>query len=265
MTTLRRYLRTAFRFWGASLAADMEYRLNFIVATLTALTSLAGSVFTLSLFYRGGDTLGGWTWPQALLVTGIYTLIAGIQSAIMMPNRMRVTEHVREGTLDFVLLKPIDSQFWLSTNRFSLFGLPSVALGLGLIGYAALRIEPPLSIADVLLGLPLVLLGLLVLYGVGFILCTLTIWFVKMWNITIAMQELVEAGKYPISAYPWGYQVFFTFILPVAFMTTVPAESMLGRGDGGSWLAAAGVTVLVLLVARGFWQFALRSYTSASS
>ncbi len=267
MNTLRRYLRTVLRFWGASLAADMEYRLNFTVATLAALTSLVGSVFTLSLFFRAGDgaTLGGWTWAQALIVMGIYTLVAGIQSAVMTPNRMRVTEYVREGTLDFVLLKPIDSQFWLSTHKFSLFGLPNVVFGLGLIAYAAAHVDPPLSLGGVLLGLPLVALGVLVLYGIGFMLCTLTIWFVKMWNITIAMQELVEAGKYPLSAYPLGYQVFFTFVLPVAFITTVPAEHMLGRGTAGWWLAAAGVTLVVLLIARAFWQFALRSYTSASS
>lgn len=266
MSTLPRYLRTVRRFWSASLAADMEYRLNFVVAVLSALTSMAGSLFTLSLFFRGRDTLGGWTWPQALLVMGIHVLIAGIQSATMMPNRMRVTEYVREGTLDFVLLKPIDSQFWLSTHKFSIFGVPNAALGLCLIAYALFHVEQGLSPAGILTGIPLVALGVLTLYGLGFILCTFTIWFVKMWNITIAMQELVEAGKYPIAAYPAGYQIFFTFVLPVAFITTVPAQQMLGKATSPTWwLAAASVAAVVLLTSRAFWLYALRSYTSASS
>lgn len=268
----KRYLFTTLRFWAASLAADMEYRLNFVVASVSALVSLAGAVFTLSLFYRvggvsGGEaaTLGGWTWAEALLVMGVFTLLAGVQQAVMTPNRMRVTEYVREGTLDFVLLKPIDSQFWLSVHKFSLFGLPNAALGVGLIVYAAMRREPAVSPLDVLAGVPLVLVGALVLYSLGFVLCTLTIWFVKMWNITIAMQELVEAGKYPVAAYPWGYQVFFTFVLPVAFMTTVPAEVMLGRATAAWALGAAAVAAAVFTISRLFWRFALRSYTSASS
>lgn len=262
-----RYLRTTLRFWAASLAADMEYRLNFVVATVAALASLGGALFTLSLFFGASAerTFGGWSWPEALMVMGVFTLLAGVQQAVMTPNRMRVTEYVREGTLDFVLLKPIDSQFWLSVHKFSLFGVPNALLGAGLIVYAAWRHEPAPSLLDLAAGVPLVAVGAVVLYGIGFLLCTLTIWFVKMWNVTIAMQELVEAGKYPLPAYPWAYQVFFTFVLPVAFMTTVPAEAMLGRASWPQTLGALATAALVFAASRLFWRFALRSYTSASS
>lgn len=260
-----RYLRTTWRFWGASIAADMEYRLNFAVATAAALIALGGSLFTLSLFYDHGTTLGGWTWQQALIVLGVYTLLAGLQAAVMTPNRMRVTEYVRDGALDFVLLKPIDSQFWLSTHKFSLLGVPNMVLGMAMIAWGAWRHEPALGVLDVLRGLPLVALGAVVLYALGFFLCTLTIWFVKMWNITIAMQELVEAGRYPLPAYPVGYQVFFTFVLPVAFMTTVPAGAIIGKGGVGWWIGAAATAAITFAAARGMWVFALRSYTSASS
>lgn len=262
---MRRYLRTTWRFWGASIAAEMEYRLNFAIAALGATIALGGGLFTLSLFYGHGNDLGGWTWPQAVVVLGVYTLLAGLQATIMTPNRMRVTEYVRDGGLDFVLLKPIDSQFWLSTHKLSLWGLPNVLMGFALIAWGMLHHEPTLSIVDLLRGLPLVLVGAVVLYSIGFFLCTLTIWFVKMWNITLAMQELVEAGRYPLPAYPLAYQAFFTFVLPVAFMTTVPAAAMTGRGDWRMALAGLGVAAAAFLAARAMWLFALRSYTSASS
>jgi ABC-2 type transport system permease protein len=60
-------------------------------------------------------------------------------------------------------------------------------------------------------------------------------------------------------------RIFFTLVLPVAFLTTVPADMLLGRSDGGWILASLGVSIVALAVSRGFWRLALRYYTSASS
>jgi len=257
------YLRLLRILWSASLAAEMEYRANFVMACITSTFTLLGALLTLKLLYRHGYEMGGWAWPQALMVVGIYTVLDGLQQSFMAPNRTRVTEHVRNGTLDFVLLKPIDTQFWLSLRTFSPWGLPNLTLGLALLGYAGTRLG--LGPVNYLLGLVPILLGALILYSIGFLLSTLTIWFVKLWNITMAMAALLEAGKYPVFAYPTAYRVFFTVVLPVAFMTTVPAQAMMGEASpvwlGGLILAAAALFV----GSRLFWRFALRSYTSASS
>jgi len=59
--------------------------------------------------------------------------------------------------------------------------------------------------------------------------------------------------------------VVFSTVLPVAFLTTVPAEAILGLASGGSVLAGLVLAVLSLLGSRALWRFALRHYTSASS
>jgi ABC-2 type transport system permease protein len=92
-----------------------------------------------------------------------------------------------------------------------------------------------------------------------------SIWFVKIYNVTEVLRGLLEAGRYPMVAYPVAYRFFFTFIVPVAFLTTVPSEALLGRVEL-VWLLGAGLLALALfLISRMFWQFALRFYTSASS
>ena len=262
---MKRYLKTLGLFWSASVAAEMEYRANFVLAGLLSLLTLAGSLFTLSLFYQGGYEMGGWSWAEALMVVGVYTVLDGAQRMLLQPNRVQVTQLVQEGTLDFVLLKPMDSQFWLSLRRLSLWGLPNVLLGLGLLVYAGSQREPALTLGAYLLGLIPLGLGLAVLYALGFALSTLTIWFVKVSNVTMAMQALLEAGRYPIAAFPVAHRVFFTFVLPVAFMTSVPAGIMTGRMGGGWLVGSAAIAAGLLLVSRWFWRFALRFYTSASS
>ncbi len=260
---MRRYLRTLGLFWAAAIGAEMEYRANFLMAALTSLAMLAGSLFGLSLFYQHGYAMGAWTWPEVLVVMGIYTVMDGVQVTFLAPNRQRITEYVREGTLDFVLLKPMDSQFVVSTRDVSLWGVPNIVLGLALVAYAGGELQ--LGWVSYLGALAPLILGLVVLYCLGFILGTLTIWFVKLWNVTIAMQSLLEAGRYPVHAYAPGFRAFFTYVIPVVFLTTVPAEAMLGRMTAGWLLAATVLAGALFAVARAFWRIALRSYTSASS
>jgi ABC-2 type transport system permease protein len=258
-----RHFRLIPLFWSTAIAAEMEYRLNFVISTLTALGGLAGSVFGLFLFYRTGYKLGGWTWEQAMLVMGLFTLMEGVAAAFLNPNLGRIVRHVQTGTLDFVLLKPIDSQFWLSTRNFSPWGLPDVLFGLIVIGYAGTRLGfGPLQYAR---GLVPLALGMAVLYSLWFLLGTTSIWFVKIYNVTEVLRSLLEAGRFPLSAYPMAYQFFFTFVVPVAFLTTVPAQAMIGRTGAGWMIGAGGVAVGLLLFSRWFWRFALRYYTSASS
>ena len=83
--------------------------------------------------------------------------------------------------------------------------------------------------------------------------------------MTEVLRGLVEAGRFPMAAYPVAYRFFFTFIIPVAFLTTVPAETLLERVQVG-WIVGSGILAVVLLcLSRRFWKFALRFYTSASS
>ena len=264
---MRRYFQVLRLFWTTAIAAEMEYRINFVLAAFSSFGSLLGSLFGLSLFYpqgsNGTDTFQGWSWPEALLVLGIFTLLQGISATFLVPNLNRIVRHVQEGTLDFILLKPISSQFWLSTYSVSPWGLPDVAFGLLLVGYAGTRLR--LGMAQYLGSLAPIALGVVILYSLWFMLGATSIWFVKIYNVTEVLRGLVEAGRYPIAAYPAAYRIFFTFIVPVTFLTTVPAEVMLQRAEWSWLLGSFGLACLLFLVANRFWKFALRYYTSASS
>lgn len=260
---MQRYLRVLKLFWSTAIAAELEYRVNFVLAALSSLGNLAGSMFGLSLFYSNGYTFEGWKWEEALVVLGVFTILQGFSSTFLVPNLNRIVDQVQQGTLDFVLLKPISSQFWLSTRALSPWGLPDLVFGGVLIGYAGARLG--LRINDYFLSAMPLLFGFAILYSLWFMLGATSIWFVKIYNVTEVLRGFLEAGRYPMVAYPAAYRFFFTFVVPVAFLTTIPAEAMLGRVEVG-WMVSAGILALALLFAsRVFWRFALRFYTSASS
>jgi ABC-2 type transport system permease protein len=106
--------------------------------------------------------------------------------------------------------------------------------------------------------------GALILYALWFTVATTSIWFTKIYNATEVLRGLLEAGRFPMGAYPAAYRFVFTFIVPVAFLTTVPAEALLGRVSTSTVLGSVGVAVVMLVGSRALWVRALRSYTGAS-
>jgi ABC-2 type transport system permease protein len=268
---IRKYVRLVKLFWGTAIAAEMEYRLNFAIATITSLGYQIGSLFTLFLFYRTGYSFQNWTAYEAMVVMGIFTILQGFSGTFLAPNLNQIVRQVEQGTLDFVLLKPISSQFWLSTHRLSPWGIPDFLFGGAVVGYASYNVyqeagkplvELPVAYLQSLLPLGF---GLIILYSLWFILGATSIWFTKIYNVTEVLRGLLQAGRYPITAYPPAYRFFFQFVVPVVFLTTTPAEALLERVDS-QWLFGSCVLAVGLLCfSNWFWRLALRSYTSASS
>jgi ABC-2 type transport system permease protein len=260
---MTRYYRILKLFWSTAIAAELEYRLNFLIASLSSLTNLIGGLFSLFLFYQNGYTFTGWNWFEAMIVLGIFTFLQGVSGTFLIPNLSKIVQQIEQGTLDFVLLKPISSQFWLSTRAISPWGLPDLVFGGIIILYAGNQLG--LTFSHYLLSIIPIICGIIILYSLWFILGATSIWFVKIYNVTEVLRGFLEAGRYPMIAYPVIYRFFFTFVVPVAFLTTVPAEILLGRGELIWSIGTAILAVLLFLFSKFFWQFALRFYTSASS
>jgi ABC-2 type transport system permease protein len=256
-------LRTLKRFWTTSLVSEMEYRANFITASLYSLGQLAGTVLTINVLYSKNYRFQGWDQNAAYIVVALFTLLDGITSTALSPNLSRIVAHVQRGTLDFILLKPLDAQFQLSTRNLTPWGFPNILFALGLLAYAGPRVHLPWY--GYLLGLVSVGLSILILYALWFMVATTTIWFTKIWNATEVLRSFIEAGKYPMSAFHPAVQFFLTFILPVAFLTTIPAQIMRGTYGLAYVAVEAVIAAVLLLLSRAFWQWAMRYYTSASS
>jgi len=117
--TLRKYFKVYSKFLHTSLASELEYKTNILIDLITAILSLIGSIFLLSIFFQNAGSIGGWDFEEALIIQGIYTILNGITNTWFNPNLTEIVKHIREGTLDFVLIKPIDSQFFISLKKIN--------------------------------------------------------------------------------------------------------------------------------------------------
>jgi ABC-2 type transport system permease protein len=259
-----RYLRLLRLYAANSIQLELEYRANFAVNVVTALFSLAAGVVVLSVMFSHAESFGGWSFYEALTLFGIYLLFEEFIYGTLTENLSRLPELIRTGDLDFVLLKPINSQFQVSARRFSLTSLPAILLGLGVVTYGMLTLGT-LTPANAALAICLLLSGFVIVYALWIMLLTLAFWFVKVENITEIFNAFFSAGRFPVSAFPPWVRLVLTFLVPIAFITTVPAEAAIGRLTGEMALASLAIAAGLLLASHLFWRFALANYTSASS
>jgi ABC-2 type transport system permease protein len=262
---MKRYFTLIRVFIGASISAQLEYRANFVVGLISAILTSGGALFGLLILSGGVDRpIGGWNYHEASIVVGLFTLVQGFIGGVLSPNLNKIGESIRLGTMDFTLLKPIDSQFLVSTRNVNMFRLLDVLFGLGVIIWAVLGL-PAATVGGLLSGAALLGAALLLVYAIWFILTTSAFWFVKVENITELFSGLFRAGQFPISSFPTWVRLLFTFLIPIAFITTVPAEAIIGRLTFSNALGTFALAFVMIGISRWFWNVALRSYTSASS
>jgi ABC-2 type transport system permease protein len=249
----------------ASMQTSMQYRLDFALEGAMALYWLAWNLVPLLILYGQRDSVAGWDFSSALVVIGWFTMLRGVLDGAVSPSLVRAVEQIRSGEFDYVLLKPADAQFLVSTARFEGWKLVDIAGGAALVVVALVRLGVVPSVLDVAVALVLMVAAVLVLYSLWILVVSACFWVVRLDNLVYLFDALFDAARWPIHVFRGFWRVLFTFVVPLALMTTYPSMAVLGRLDGRTAAAALAGAVLFAAIARFLWSRALRSYTSASS
>ena len=261
----RKYLKVYRKFLHTSLASELEYKTNIIIDLITAILSLIGSIFLLTIFFQNNGIIGGWEFEQALIIQGIYTILNGITNTWFNPNLTEIVKHIREGTLDFVLLKPIDSQFFISLKKINPSGFLEIMLGFLLLLYCVKINQINFSLSFLSLSIITIICSICILYSLWFFISTTTIWFVKTWNATEVLRSFLYIGRFPLNSFSFSLRIFFSVFIPIAFITTIPSEVFIGISQLWKILLEVIVALVFLFTSRKFWLYALKFYSSASS
>ena len=262
---IKKYLKVYSNFLYTSLASELEYKTNILIDLITAVLSLVGSIFLLSIFFQNTKSVGGWEFEQALIIQGIYTVLNGITNTWFNPNLTEIVKYIREGTLDFVLLKPIDSQFFISLKKIAPSGFLEILLGFSLLLYSIKLNDININLIFLIICLTTILSSIFILYSLWFLISTTTIWFVKTWNATEVLRSFLYIGRFPLNSFSFSIRIFFSIFIPIAFITSIPSELILGLAPMWKILLEIFVSGIFLIVSRRFWIYALRFYSSASS
>lgn len=260
-----RYLNLIGLLWRISLMNDTAYRADFLMRLFTAAAQLVGELLALWTIFANTRSLAGWSPAEVIVLLGVFRFMNGLIGMLIAPNMRSIMEDIRQGTLDFVLTKPVNSQFYVSFRQLIVWRLADILLGLGLAAVGAVQVAAAVGPVELLLFVLLLAAGATIIYSFWLLLATSVFWFTRIGNIEVLFWNVFEAGRYPVDIYrPW-LRWLLTFIVPLALLTTFPAGALIGRNTLASLAVAFVLAPLALAGASWFWRFGLRRYSGASA
>lgn len=278
MPTGPSYFRVLVTFARNSLIRDMTFRGNFLIETISSTSWVFMNLGFYTLIFRYTPMLGegtGWGKYQFFLFLSTTLVINSLMQIFFMRNAHEFSELIRTGTLDFALVKPIDTQFLVSLGRVEWSSLGNLVVGLLLMVYALWRVDYVPGPVQVVLYPIYVLSGVAILYSLMITLATTAVWLGRNQTLYNFWFYITNFSRYPMEIYSGRFGTplrrFFTFIIPVLIVVNVPARLLARPLDPRSaedWLLpifAVFATLASLAASRWVFNRALLSYRSASS
>lgn len=258
-----RYLRLFAVQLRISLVLAMQYRADFLLDGFTEIFWMATAIVPLYVVYRLRPSVAGWTFGDALMVMGWFTFLQGVLEGAINPSLAAVVEHIRKGTFDFVLMKPADAQFLVSTTRFQPWRSVNVLTSFAVFAWGFHLLGRTPSAGDVLLAAVSMIVAVVVLYSVWIVTVCMAFYFVRIDNLTQLFIAVFDAARWPVAVFRGAVRALFTFVVPLALMTTYPAEALLGWLHPSTLGASIGGALLAFAVSRAIWLRSIGRYTSA--
>lgn len=265
MEPLLLHLRLWRRLVGLAMAREMQYRAHFLTTVGVGTAQLALALVPVLLLYSYADDIRGWSGGEVVALVGLFQLVSGLLGAFVAPNMAQMTELIKRGELDLLLVRPVSAQFYATVRTVAPAELINATTGLAVVIAGLVRAGRGPSVVDVVQAVLVLGAGLVLLTCAWSAMAYLAFWLVSVGPVPMLFHDLLRAGQYPVAFFPAAVRGFLIFAFPVAFATTFPVEAL---GGSGSWLVvgmawAAAAVVLVLL--RAYWRCAIRGYASASS
>jgi len=258
-------LRVSWLFLRMGVINELQYRVNFFVQLLQSLIQVGTALVMLALVYSHTNALNGWTQPELLSLIGVQVLLGGFIHTFIQPNMQRLMEDVQQGTLDYALTKPEDSQLLISVRMVRKWQVVEIVSGLVLLIVGLTGVQNSIGVGDaVAFGIALMIGGVLV-YCFWLVMTTGAFWVVRMENVLELFEGIYQTGRWPVTVYPGWLRYSVTFLVPIGFAVTVPAEALTSRLQWPTLVFALGFGVAVFAFTRWFWHWGLRHYSGASA
>ena len=263
---LKRYLTIYAALWKTSVTREMSFKGNFVLWIVVELLWFGLQLAFVGVLFSQTNTVGTWTVWQVVLLTGTSNFIQEIYQAFFLVNCTNLSELVRTGKMDFLLLLPVNTRFIVSTRQVDLPSFANAAFAACVMTFAAhkLGLHPT---AGQLLGFgALCVVGLLVHYSLMFMLASVSFWTVRAQGIVWGYYNLFNIARMPDEAFHGAFKAVFTFALPVLLVSNVPVRVLADKLTSPTmWLVLIGLGVVWAFISEWFWRLSLRRYTSAST
>jgi ABC-2 type transport system permease protein len=263
---LKRYLSIYSALWKNSVTRETMFKGNFLLWIIVEFLWFGLQLTFISVLYLHTDNIGSWTKWQVVMLVGASHFIQQIFQAFFLVNCTNLSELVRTGKLDFLMLLPINTRFVVSFRQVDLGAFINATSGIAVIAYAAHQLHFMPTLPHILGFLVLCLAGIVIHYSLMFLLASISFWTVRAQGIVWGYYNLFNIARLPDEAFQGLFRAFFTFAIPMLLVSNVPARVLTNKLESfSSVLLLLGMAVACFAVSELGWRASLRRYTSASS
>ncbi|HSV85476.1 MAG TPA: ABC-2 family transporter protein [Levilinea sp.] len=252
-------------FLKVNIQQALAYRADTILNLVMNLLWLGWELVSLQIIFTNTSDLSGWGMGEMIALLGIWRLANTMMSALVWPNTERFNQSIRDGTFDYVLIQPVNSQFLVTFSRIIVWRAWEIVLAGALVTVGISMGERAASAGSVASFLALAISGMAVLYSLWIVLIAFTFWFIKFDNNVTILQALMESGRFPATIYPAWLRFIITFVIPIAMATTVPLQGLRGDLSGGQVILFLAIGAVSVFISSRIWRAGVRRYSSASS
>jgi ABC-2 type transport system permease protein len=231
---------------------------------LQSVTWLVFFILIILVIYSNAKDVAGWNRGAAFVLAATCFVLSSVMSGFFM-SVAEIPDQVRRGTLDFVITKPVDTQFWVSMRKFNFDQFGGIIAGFGMLIYGVVTSEAHPGLLQWFGFVSLFFSAVVLFYSFNLALMTLGIWLVRVDNLWVLGETILQVARFPLDIFSAPVQRAFMFYIPMAFLATMPSRQLAKGFDLPMVLLGLLWAAVAFLVARWFWRFALTHYTSASS
>lgn len=266
IATLGRYAGIYGALWKNSVTRETMFKGNFLLWIVVELLWFGLQLGFIGVLYLHTDAIGTWTKWEVVLLVGASHFIQQIYQAFFLINCANLSELIRTGKLDFLLMLPVNTRFVVSLRQVDLGGFVNAASAMAVMLYAARQLRLVPTVGTVFAFLGFCVAGILIHYSLMFMLATISFWTVKAQGIVFGYYNLFQIARMPDEAFRGLYKAVFTFVLPMLLVSNVPVRLLADKLESAGPLVMLLVMAFVCaLVSEWVWRVSVRRYTSASN
>jgi ABC-2 type transport system permease protein len=252
-------------FLKVNLQQALAYRADTILNLVMNLLWLVWELVSLQIIFTNTSDLSGWTIGDLIALLGVWRLANTLMAALIWPNTERFNASIRDGSFDYTLIQPVNSQFLVTFSRIVIWRIWEVLLAIALVVIGINMSENIVTAGNIANFLALAVSGIAVLYSLWIVLISFTFWFIKFDNNVTILQALMDAGRYPVMVYPAWLRFIITFIIPIAIATTIPLQGLRGDLSPEQVVMFLVIGAASVFISSRIWKAGVRRYSSASS
>lgn len=243
----------------------MEFRVDFTFRIVMDCVYYAVNLAFFKLLFINTSTLAGWSEPQVMIFVSGYLVIDAVQMTLFSNNLWMLPFHINKGDLDYYLVRPVSSLFFVSLRDFAVNSFINLFFAVGILAWSIHRYPKPLGFLKIGFYVLLLLNGTFLFYLAQMMFLIPMFWLQGREGVPSLFHGLSRCQERPDRIYKGWMRGILVTVLPFCLMTSFPARLLLEPFEPGVFFHLIGVTVMFFLGVVWLWDRGLRAYSSASS